>query len=279
MNIAAHPIARAFPGGLLRALSLALLCVIVPAVAKAHPDLERGKSLAADLELLPALTAFDAALATGSLTRDELVSLLDERILVLYGLRRRNELHDDLVWLSALEPDHHLDLRAPPELIAIWTTVRDQSRGPLALTLEARQAGGTLSAEARPSGTVPNGDLDTRIYVRDGLRPYKQYGASLKEPAREGARYGLYAEAVGLGGVVVARAHGPEEPLVLQASTAPAPLAPVPVQPSWARRHRGLLIGGAIVLLAAGAVTAGILVKASQDDHSNQTSLMPKVDF
>jgi hypothetical protein len=259
-------------------LSAALLAQSAPAAA--HPDLDRGKELAADLDLAPALAAFQAALVSGTLTRAELITLLDERVLVLYGLRRRTELHEDMLWLSALEPDHRLDLRAPPELIAMWTSVRDQARGPLSLNLRAELDGDALKAEALPAGTVPETGLDTRVYLRDGLRSYKQYGPSLREPARAGARYGLYAETIGLGGVVVAHAYTAEEPLEVQGARSALPAAATPVErESWAKAHRGWLIGGAVLLLAAGAITTGILVKQSKDDQSNQTKLMPEVDF
>lgn len=263
--------------------ALALSAALVfgqSAPAAAHPDLDRGKELAADLDFAPALSAFQAALSSGTLTRTELVTLLDERVLVLYGMRRRGELHEDMLWLSALDPDHRLDLRAPPELIAIWTTVRDQSRGPLTLNLRAELVGDTVKAEASPAGTVPESGLDTRVYMRDGLRSYKQFGPTLREPVRLGARYGLYAEALGPGGVVVAHAYTATEPLELASERAAVPAAPAPVErASWAKAHRGWLIGGAVLLLAAGALTTGILVKRSQDDQSNQTQLMPEVEF
>jgi hypothetical protein len=259
---------------------LALLVCFTTASARAHPDLDRARALAAELDLLPALAAFDRALESGTLTESELVTLLAERALVHYGLRHKAEVESDLVWLSALAPDHRLDLRAPPELLGVWTNVRDQGRGRLRLALEARIEGGELLAETRFEGTVPMG-LVPKIQLREGVRGFVQAGyASVRRATRPGARFGLFAEAVGLGGVVVARSYSEADPLEL---SAPLPMTrnePVPVaaSESWARAHRGWLIGGAVLLLA-GAVTTVVLVKTLGDDQSKGTTLTPMVEF
>src|SRR5687767_13926086 len=109
-------------------LALAALCALAltPDVASAHPGLNEAKRLASDLEFEKSLTAFDGALASGTLTREELIVLLSERAFVFHALRRQEDLIKDFFWLSALAPDHRLDLRAPPDLTATWTSVRDQ---------------------------------------------------------------------------------------------------------------------------------------------------------
>src|SRR5262245_53894793 len=111
-------------------LLLAFVALMTPvAPARAHSDLDEALRLVGDLEFEASLTAFDAALKSGSLTREELVVLLSERAFVFHALRRQDALIEDFLWLSALAPDHRLDLRAPPDLTATWTSVRDQGRG------------------------------------------------------------------------------------------------------------------------------------------------------
>jgi hypothetical protein len=259
---------------------LALLVCFTTTGARAHPDLDGARALAAELELLPALAAFDRALESGTLTESELVMLLAERALVHYGLRRRAEVESDLVWLSALAPDHRLDLRAPPELLGVWTNIRDQGRGRLRLVLEARIEDGRLLAETHFEGTLPKG-LVSKIHMREGVRGFVHAGtATLSATARPGARFGLYAEAVGLGGVVVARSYSEAAPLELSTPLPQSRSEPVPVaaKESWARAHRGWLIGGAVLLLA-GAVTTVVLVKTVGDDQSKGTTLTPMVQF
>ena len=85
---------------------LAALLVVSP--VHAHPDLDDAKRLAADLEFDAALASFDRALSSGKLTREELVQLLSERVLVLHALHRKDALVQDFVWLSALAPDRSL---------------------------------------------------------------------------------------------------------------------------------------------------------------------------
>lgn len=271
-----HPLA-------LIALTSALLALAAPAAA--HPDLDEGRRLAGELEFEPALAAFERALGSGSLTRDELIELLAERALLLHALHRHNDLVEDFVWLSALDPDHRLDLRAPPDLTAIWTSVRDQGRGALKITLEAQASeGGQVDAKASLSGTVPQG-ARSRIVLRQPGGSWQAVDSSeLRETLPPGGLE-LYAEALGLGYVVVARDHGPDSPLRISAAdVALAPAAGAPLEqaesPGWARRHRNWLIGGAAAVVAIVVVAAVVATQTGDaPQQSDSTTLKPMVSF
>lgn len=266
----------------LAALISTLLALAAP--ARAHPDLDEGRRLAGELEFEPALAAFERALGGGSLTREELIELLAERALLLHALHRQNDLVEDFVWLSALDPDYRLDLRAPPDLTAIWTSVRDQGRGALKVSLAAHATeGGEVDAKASLSGTLPQG-ARARIVLRQPGGSWQNVDSSeLRESLPEGGLE-LYAEALGLGHVVVARDHGPDSPLRVNAgdlalgAAAAAPLEEAE-SPGWARRHRNWLIGGAAAVVAVVVVAAVVATQTGGEKHSDSTTLKPMVSF
>jgi hypothetical protein len=256
--------------------------------AQAHPDLERGKQLASELDFEQAVSAFDSAVASGTLTQKELIELLGERALLLYGLKRSEALQSDFTWLAALAPEYKLDLRAPPELIAIWTSIRDQGHGPLRLELATQMIDAApeviIEARAELSGTIPKG-TETRITLRRQGKVWRsQRGAEIRDRGAPGDGMELYAEALGLGGMVVARLYSPSAPLLLTLRPSEAssvtPVPPADKEASWGKRHRGWLIGGAVVLAAAAAtLTTLYLLRDKGDDKSDQTVVKPMLTF
>lgn len=264
-----------------RARCLVVLVVLLSLAstdrARANPELDEAKRLVSDLEFEASLAVFDAALASGHLTREELIQLLSERAFVFHALRRKDELVRDFIWLSALAPDHRLDLRAPPDLTATWTSVRDQGRGALKVELDAEQdAHGVVEARASLSGTVPDG-ARARLWLRRGGGAF----TLLKEPTLHADSSGdaplaLYADALALGDVVLSGEYSADHPLTLQ--TEANGRTSQEGQPSWARRHKGWLIGAAAVVVAAGIVTA-VLLARDDDGHSDKTNINPMVSF
>lgn len=249
----------------------------------AHADLDEAKKLASELELEAALGAFDRALASGTLTRAELVELLSERAFVFHALHRKNELVQDFIWLSALNPDHRLDLRAPPDLTAIWTSVRDQGRGQLKVQLEAGANQDGLSARANLGGTVPDGVRTQIGRRRTGGKWELLEGPDLREPQKEDTTVALYAQAIGLGSVVVATSYSADKPLfvTMSPSGVALPVAEAPPsdsEPSWLRKNRGWVIGAAAVVVTA-VVVGTVLAVKSREDNSDETNLKPMVSF
>jgi hypothetical protein len=259
----------------------------------AHADgaqsLEQGKRLSRQLELEAALASFQRALDGHDLTRAQLIQLLAERAFVYHALADSAALVEDFVWLSALEPDYRLDLRAPPDLRAIWTATRDQGRGQLRITLHAeRRESGEVLAHAALTGTVPRGAA-ARLFMRAGSEPFRPLPEpKLHELAADGAAREFYAEAVGLGGVVIASAHGPDQPLRIEPSAPPAPApkplpAPAPEPPvarddGHRRRVRNWTLGAVSLLLGAGVVTTVLALRA-REQEPEQPRLKPVVSF
>jgi hypothetical protein len=269
------------PARLVCCLVLALLAAaLAPSAASAHPDLDQAKRLASDLEFDAALSSFDKALASGTLTRDDLIQLLAERALVLHALRRKDALVSDFVWLSALAPDFRLDLRAAPELTALWTSIRDQGRGPLRVALVQEPAGaGEVAARAELRGTVPEGARARLFLRRDGaFNPLPL--PELRERGEAGTTLEVYAQALAIGDVVVAQDGDASDPLRLTLSERPVSAANGSDErgPSWAKRNKGWLIGGAALVVVAAAVVTGVLVAQSRGT-SDQTDLHPMVSF
>jgi hypothetical protein len=264
-------------------LTFALAGLLPRTSALAHPDLDDAKRLAADLEFDAALGSFEKALKSDTLTREELVLLLAERVLVLHALHRKEALVQDFVWLSALAPDHRLDLRAPPDLTALWTSVRDQGRGLLKVELVAEaKPSGLLEARANLTGTVPEG-ARARLWLKRGAGNFVALPLpELHESAEAGTRVELYAQAVGLGNIVLDQAHAPNDPLRLVASETDASGANSgrsEREPSWAKRHKGWLIGGAVVLATAAIVTGVVLATTGDSGRSDQTTLKPMLEW
>jgi len=275
-------LARASSITLLPVLTV-MLAVLMVQPAQAHPDLEQAKRLAGELELETALASFEHALASGTLSRSELIELLSERAFVFHALHRKSELVQDFIWLSALDPNHRLDLRAPPDLTAIWTSVRDQGRGVLTVQLEANANQDGLRAHTSVGGTVPEGVRSQVVRRRTGESWEALEGPNVREPQAEGSTVDLYAEAIGLGNVVIASQYSADEPLrvtMIPSSANAAPLAGAPIDEpeSWTRRHRGWIIG-ATALVVTAVVVGTVLAVKSAEDNSDNTNLKPMVSF
>jgi hypothetical protein len=243
--------------------------------AHAHPDLDEAKQLVGDLEFDAALASFGKALTSGTLTHEELVTLLSERAFVYHALRRQEELIDDFIWLSALDPDHRLDMRAPPDMTAIWTSVRDQGRGALRVELSAqRNDEGEVDARASLSGTVPEG-ARARLWLRRGQGEFELApGAAFHE--RPSSELAFYADGLLLGGVLLPGANSAQNPLRVPHESGDR--AKEVRDESWARRHKGWLIGGAALIVGAVVVTA-VLLTRPEGGNSDKTNINPMVTF
>lgn len=260
--------------GVLASFVFALLVTQAP-LARAHPDLDEAKRLVGDLEFDAALLSFEAALASGTLTREELVSLLAERAFVHHALRRQQELIDDFIWLSALDPDHRLDMRAPPDMTATWTSVRDQGRGALRVELTARRdEQGAVAARASLSGTVPAG-AHARLWLRRGQGQFELTpGAAIHE--QPSSDLAFYADGLLLGGVQLKGEYSAQKPLHVAREREES--VGGERDESWARRHRGWLIGGAALIVGAAVVTA-VLLTRPEGSRSDKTNITPMITF
>ncbi len=280
MSVVLLQVCRIFTALLARAAGLLLLAwsAFVPASAFAHPQLEQGKRMFAELELDAALVAFQAALDSGELTRAELVELLSERALVLHALHRREELIADFVWLSALAPERILDMRAPPALVAMWTSVRDQGRGVLGVRLEHEASASALKLRAEFTGTVPEG-----ARARIGLRlPGEEWSfvdaGEHRLSVTQAAEYEVFAEALGFGELVVASDGTREAPKLIFFDPLAQAEAEVDAELRKRRRKRWG-ISSAAVLVVAGAAVGAYFFARKADDGPAPSEVTPVVMF
>ena len=253
-------------------------------VAHAHPDVERGVTAIMSAEFEAALIAFDEALVSGTLTRADLIQLLGERVLVFHALGRGSELAADLSYLAALDPSYELGRMAPPPLHEMWSAA---ARGKTALTLDVRATAipGGVRLTAVLRGNVPEEAPQVVIAVRPPEGTYREVHSNETEfPAVEQGRIEYYAQAVGMGGAVVAQVGSPAHPVSAEvtdaALSASAPSAAGALrddtEPTWLRKHRWWIAGaGAALVAVAGAVTAGLLVGG----RASSTEVAPTVDF
>jgi hypothetical protein len=268
----------------LHLVALALLGLCLPvSSAHAHPGLDEGKRLISELEFESALAAFQGAIDSGELTRAELVDLLSERTLVLQALHRESELVQDFVWLAALAPEHILDMRAPPAMVAMWKSVRDQARGALGVKLSNDVSSGEYRLRAELTGTVPEG-ARARIAVRDATGKWEVTDSAERVGAvTDPIELDAYAQALGPGGLVVAEDGSADNPKHLVIDPRVAASAGLPGQNDdqhSRRKRRAWIIGScAVAVAAAAAVTSFFLIQGKNDGEKAPTNLTPMVTF
>ncbi len=239
-------------------LHLALALVLgVTASASANDDLEHAIAAFNEADFDGALAAFARAEASERLTREELTELLARRAGVHVALGNDEATRTDLATLAALEPNFVFGAWAPPQLRERFEQSRGEATRPtLAVTTHEGSDGRVFEAsvDGAPDGLV----RDTRIYVREpGALEWSSIGSG---ETADGEVLEYYAEAIGLGGVVVARVASREQPRRVGELAAPT------VEDGGSRSWRWWVIGGAAAL--AIGVVVGVAVAASGGDGS-----------
>lgn len=253
-------------------------------VARAHPKLDRAVSLAAEAEFGRALRNFEAALASGELTRDELVVLLTERALVNFAMGSHPQVRSDLNYLSLLAPDTELGERAPPRLTVVWQKAVARVQQPLGLSVTAQGVPGGLKVTADVQGDPQPDDLRVRVAVRSPGGDWQTLmSREARYPASDGSELEFYAELIGMGGVVLARQGSPDAPQsqVVQLSDAGG-LADArhtegtaPSDGDGNRKWWWIGGGGAVALVAA--VALGVALSSRSSDQTRVEA--PAVDL
>ncbi len=250
--------------------------------ARAHPDLDQALASAQDAEFELALSGFERAIASGTLTRDELITLLAERALVLHALGQRGALAWDLATLALIEPGHNLGRRAPPELVNAFADATSRQGAAAAVRASCEPSSTGLRVTAKVTGLSDPSLASVKIRTRPDQSPETVNDASDVEVAVEpGESLGYSAELVGLGKVVLAQDGSTEKPKMCELPKLEKPSL-VDARPDRkdGKSHKlwwWVGAGGAVVL---GAVTVGIVLATQSDEQSEDTSVgRPMVSF
>lgn len=266
----------------LSSLAITASTFLAPPVVLAHPDLDKAIASAEEAEFEAALSGFERAIASGTLNRDELITLLAERALVLHALGQRGALAWDLATLALIEPGHDLGRRAPPELVSAFADAAARQGAAVKIRASCAPSGAGLNVTARVTGLSDPSLASVRIHTRQGRGDdiiHDGTEAEVSVPAGETLRFS--AELVGLGQVVLAQDGSPEEPKLCESPTLGEPSA-VAVgttrQDGKSNKLWWWLGAGGVVAIAA--VTVGVVVAKSGDDSSSDTSVgKPMVTF
>lgn len=195
------------------ASTLGLLLLAVATPARAHPRVDRAARYAEEAAFPEALALLAEAEASDDLTRADVVELLRVRATVHFAMGEADELTADLVRLLSLDPDYSLGPRAPPDLRQALEAARPRVSAPLELdvTADSDAAGATIRARVSgdPEGLVRRVEIGGRA---EGGRWVTTSEGRLTVP---GVNVEYYAEAIGMGGAVLARRGTEAEPISL----------------------------------------------------------------
>lgn len=205
---------------MIRALVALSLWLALPAIASAHPEVERARQLVLDGDYDAARPALDAALGRDDLDRDDLIALLEARALLFHGLAEHDARDRVLRSLAAFDPTHRFGPRFPPDLASRSVEIGREMGGRLRVVLSEAPSPVGLRLEARvdhdPEGLVRS--LRYRVFdVTSG----QWQPATPPIEAAAGREILVFVEAIGPGGAVVAREGSSDAPIRLRG---PGPL-------------------------------------------------------
>lgn len=189
-----------------------LLCLAAPAIASAHELVDEGQRLYEEADFVAALDALARAEAATDLSLEDLTHLFETRALVHLAMNNADAMRADLRRLAAVAPDHRLPRTVPPDVVRAFAEIRAEGGGALRVlaTTDASSAGVTITVRVdndaaeivravRTFGRIAGGE-----YLRAQDAPLLVPGSGVVE---------YYAEAIGPGGVVLARSGSADAPL------------------------------------------------------------------
>jgi len=247
----------------------AVTVLLATATAYAHPDVDAGERAYQSADFSGALDAFERALASPGLRRDDLVRLLATRSLVYYATDRPDQAREDLLAVLSLEPEHAPPHGAPPAYLRLVTDARAASSGALALRLDHDRARGAIRVQARVEHDVASLARAVRISYRRPGEPWQRTrGDAVELPARPGERIDVYAEALGPADLVLASNGSAAAPVAVRAE--PLALSREPAggttQDDGSDVPLWIWIAGGVALAAAAATVAIVLVTSGDPD-------------
>jgi len=230
----------------------------VSAPAAAQSSVDEGWRLLLDADFEGAVAAFDAAEAE-TLTRADLVRILEGRAFVHFASGDEDAVRGALVRLVAVAPEHRFAPETPPELRERFAELA--GREALELSVDVAVADDAARVEARATGDP--GGLVRHVRVGARVGEEGEWVTAEDEPLRlpyDSARaLFFYGEALGPGGAIVANDGSREAPHLRPSEDAGGELP-------WG--WIGLGIGAAVAV----AVVVTIVVVATQPSDTVPTA-------
>jgi ribonuclease E len=245
--------------------------------AAAHPAVDEARDLYRQADFEGAIAALDRAAAGDGLARDDALELLALRAIARFALGDQPAMERDLASLAAVEPGHHLPAEVPPTVRRAFDRAREGVARPLALEAGFEETDAAVRFAARAVGAGTDLLRRVRVLCRVDGSAWRESEAApeLTTAAGPGQTVECRAEAIGIGGAVLAAAGsedaplrhalpaaivaGPTEAARSVGTPTPATLAGdddderAPVWP-WA-------VAGAIVVVAATIALAAVLAR------------------
>jgi len=226
-------------------------CVLIawPHRTCAQSLVDEGRSLYEEADFVGALDALGRAEAGSDLTLADLEVLFEQRVLVQVALANEAGVRADLRRLLAVAPEHVLPRGAPPEVVRLFAELRAEGAGSVrvVVTTDAAADGVTIFVRGENdwAGIIRSVRTSARVVGNDAWDVATD--APLLVPTSAGERVEYFAEAIGPGGAVLARAGSPEAPLGASSRGAPAAAGGEETWPIVLAVVAGVLVAGAVV--------------------------------
>lgn len=246
-----------------------LLCSFVVTVAWAaapaqgQSPVDRARRLYEEAEFQAAADAVGRAEAASGLAREDLVALLELRLLLDVATGEQARIREDALRLVSLAPDYRPGDEIPPEVREVLEAVRAEAGSGVEVRASAIAGDGQVTVDAAVSNDPAELTREIRVTTRVDAEDTGVAAPPVHLSLPAGATLRYFAEAVGPGGVVVARHGTPTEPLVF-AGLGSAVAGGDDATP-WI--VTGVVLG---VLLVAGGVVLGVVL-ASEPSQSELT--------
>jgi hypothetical protein len=244
----------------------------LPAVAAAHPLVDRGQRLFEEAEFQGALEAYSQAEQASDLTREDLVRLYQQRALVHHAMGNEAELENDVFRLATLEPRLQLGNDVPPAVRQTFEAAKERVTDALRVVGNAETMPGGVRVTARIENDLSALVQTIRVSTRVGDGEWRTAeAANVEVPAPAGARVQYYAEAIGPGGALVAWSGSRSDPRIAGGAEAGAGGEPVgPVDGGGGGVPVWVFIAGGVAVVV-GVVVIVLLTSSGASDQSDVT--------
>lgn len=246
----------------------AVLMLVSPLAAHAHPALDRARAAYENAEFQRALDLLVAVEAAQDLSRGDVEQLLLMRAIVHYAMDQETEWRADIVRLARLDPGFVLGPEHPPRLRAAFDEARGEA---LALETSAHRVPGGVLLRARVTGDP--GGLVRRVEVsarRAGAtEPVTTNAGTMRVPAAAGETVEHWTAVIGPGEAVLLTEGSASDPILLvdrpAAEPERAPLAPVARSEEDGGSAWVLWAGLGAVAVAAALVAVALVLSAETE--------------